>query len=97
MLTFKQDYAQAMRDQAPAMFNQLRRSGALEGHLTKKVKEAQDLFKQLANGMERLPDSGVLASAADEALVTEQVYATLMEFPPTADAPEDPVTPNRQT
>lgn len=97
MLTFRTDYAKAMREQAPAMFSQLRRSGALEGHLNKKVKEAQDLFAQLANGMEKLPGTGVLANPADEQAVTEQVYAAMMEFPAPTDAPEDPQTLDRMT
>lgn len=81
MLSFKIDYLNAMRDQNPVMFNELRRSGALDAYADEKTSEAQALFKQLANGEPTLPDSGVLRSPAREAEIREQVYALMMDFP----------------
>lgn len=39
-------YLRAMREQAPAMFNELRRSGALDAHLRQKAGEGS-LFEEL--------------------------------------------------
>lgn len=81
MLHFRMAYLLAMREQAPKMFNELRRTGAMEAHLDRKTEEAGNLFNQLTEGLPTLPGSGVLASPSDEAHATEQVYATLITFP----------------
>lgn len=96
MLNFRTAYLQAMREQAPAMFNELRRSGAMDAHLNKKAAEAQAMFRQLTEGAPTLPGSGVLADPQTEREATEQVFGTLITFPPanaTPDLPERPPQP----
>lgn len=81
MLTsFNSSYLEAMRDQAPQMFNKLRRTGALKAHVSQKAKEASVLFEELAAKMPKLP-SGALRSPSDQQQVQEQVFATMIEFP----------------
>lgn len=93
MLNFRTAYLQAMREQAPAMFNELRRSGAMETHLNRKAAEAQAMFRELTEGKPTLP-SGALANPQDAQQATEQVFATLITFPPPNSAPEaDPARP----
>lgn len=81
MLRFRTDYLMAMREQAPKMFRELRRTDAMEAHLDWKAEEARQLFVQLTEGLPLLPGTGVLQNPNDEALATEQVYATLITFP----------------
>ena len=96
MLSFRTDYLTAMRDQAPAMFNELRQTGQMQAHLDAKVKEAQVLFKLLTQDEPTLP-SGVLRNQQAENEVIEQVYATLIEFPQPSESPEPTgrLTPDR--
>ncbi len=48
MMEFSLPYQLAMRDQAPKMFNRLRRTGALAAHVKAKAVEARRLYAQLA-------------------------------------------------
>lgn len=81
MLNFRTDYLMAMRDQAPKMFNELRRSGAMNAHLDKKEEEARQLYVQLTG-------KGIEETPAQAAEAREQVYATLITFPPANETPE---------
>ncbi len=81
MMEFSGPYQEAMRDQAPRMFNRLRRTGALQAHVEAKAAEARRMYAQLAEGKERLP-SGAVAGASNRHQIEEQVFATLIEFPP---------------
>lgn len=80
MLTFRTDYLIAMAEQAPQTFKRLRKTGALEAHADKKAEEARKLYSTLTDGAERT-DSGVIADPQVHKTATEQVYATLIEFP----------------
>jgi hypothetical protein len=82
-MEFKGPYLQAMRVQAPKMFNRLRRTGAMDAHLAMKSAEAHRMFEELtadapkqANG---LPMQPYLREAE------EIVRSTLIEFPPDDD------------
>lgn len=88
-MEFKGPYLQAMREQAPKMFNSLRRSGALNGHLSEKAKQASQLFKDLTEDAPKLPNGYPRNPEAREA--EEQVRATLIEFPSEESAPSDPL------
>lgn len=81
MLNFRTAYLQAMRDQAPAMFQELRKTGALEAHLDRKEAEAKAMYRDLTAGLPTLP-SGALRDLKAESEATEQVMGTLIEFPP---------------
>lgn len=89
MLNFRTAYLQAMRDQSPTMFRELRRTGAMEAHLDRKAEEARAMFAQLTEGLPRLP-SGALANPQDEQRATELVMQTLIAFPPPAETPDQP-------
>lgn len=80
MLTFKTDYLMAMSQQAPAMFRELRKTGAIEAHADRKTEEARELYLTLTDGAERTK-SGTIADPQIHKTATDQVYATLMEFP----------------
>lgn len=78
-MEFKGPYLQAMRDQAPKMFNRLRRTGALNAHLKQKSQEAQRLFSDLTKDVPKLPSGYPQDPEAREA--EQLVFATLIEFP----------------
>lgn len=71
-MEFKGPYLMAMRDQAPKMFRELRRTGALDAHVQKKAVEAQRLFEEIAGPNPTLPKR---REAED------LVRGTLIEFP----------------
>lgn len=73
MLHFRSAYLHAMRDQAPAIFRELRKTGAMDAHLEMKAQEAGRLFRDLLGDQ-----TGLQA----EREATEHVYATLITFPP---------------
>ena len=60
-MEFKGPYLLAMREQAPKMFNRLRRTGAMDSHLQEKSEEAHRLFDYLTENSPKekngLPDS----------------------------------------
>ena len=80
MMNFSLPYQLAMREQAPAMFNRLRRTGALSAHLKAKSAEAHRLFDDLAKDKPKLPN-GQVRSASDLREIEEQVFATFLDFP----------------
>lgn len=73
MPEFKLPYLQAMRQQAPKMFNRLNREGTLDQHAQDKAIEAHRLYQDLTKGAQKEPE-------AREAF--EQVMAQMLEFPP---------------
>lgn len=79
-MEFKLAYLTAMRDQAPAMFNQLRRTGAMDAHLQKKGEEAMRLRDELLANEPKLP-SGLPMNLAAQRLAEEIVFSQLIEFP----------------
>ncbi len=94
MMEFSLAYQLAMRDQAPGMFNRLRRTGALSAHLKAKSAEAHLMFDELAKDKPKLPN-GAIESASDGQQIEEQVFAALIEFPPDETSPTSrPPEPN---
>ena len=81
MMEFSLPYQLAMREQAPKMFNRLRRTGALSAHLKAKSAEARRMYEELATGKPRLP-SGLVEGASNRRQIEELVFAALIEFPP---------------
>ena len=81
MMEFSLTYQLAMREQAPKMFNRLRRTGALSAHLKAKSAEARQMYDQLAKDKPKLPN-GLVKSPSDLQQIEEQVFAALIEFPP---------------
>ncbi len=81
MMDFVLPYQLAMRDQAPQMFNRLRRTGALSAHLKAKSAEAHRMYDELAKGKPKLPN-GLVEGASNRQQIEELVFAALIEFPP---------------
>jgi hypothetical protein len=79
-MEIKEQYLLAMCEQAPKVFNELRRSGAMDAHLQKKSEEAATMFKQLASGEKKLPN-GEIANPTRRREIEEQVRQALIEFP----------------
>ncbi len=93
-MEFSLPYQLAMRDQAPKMFNRLRRTGALSAHLKVKSAEARQMYEDLAKGKPRLP-SGLVRGASNRQQIEELVFAALIEFPPEETSPASrPPEPN---
>jgi len=86
-MEFKLAYLNAMRDQAPKMFNELRRTGAMDAHLQMKGEEAMRLRDELLANEPKLP-SGLAKNIAAQRLAEEIVFNQLIEFPPD-DEPDD--------
>ena len=88
-MNFKYPYLLAMREQAPKMFNQLRRTGALDAFVNKKSREAKELLDYLTKNAPKepngLPEQPYLSRAES------QVFETLIEFPSEAPEPSDPL------
>ncbi len=84
-MDFKVPYAEAMRQQAPKMFNSLNKTGQLEAHLTAKSQEAHKLFAELTAKAPKDPTGYPKEPFAREA--EEQVKAVLIEFPPESSSP----------
>ena len=53
-MEFKLPYLLAMREQAPKMFNRLRRTGAMDAHLQEKSKEAHEMLDYLTANAPKL-------------------------------------------
>jgi hypothetical protein len=87
-MEFKGPYLQAMREQAPQMFNRLRRTGALDKHVQEKAAEARRLFEDLTADAPKLPSG--LPELPHRRAAEEQVFATLIEFQPETE-PSDPL------
>ena len=88
-MEFQGPYLQAMRDQAPKMFNRLRRTGALNSHVKQKLEEASRLFDDLTADAPKLPNG--LPENPHRREAEEQVFATLIEFPSEQPEPSDPL------
>lgn len=79
-MEFKVAYLEAMRQQAPQMFNRLRKTGALDAHVQKVAKQASELFEMLTADEPKLPN-GLPKSPVAIREAEEQVLATLIDFP----------------
>ena len=95
MMEFSLPYQLAMREQAPAMFNRLRRTGALKAHVSKVAAEARRMYDELAQDKPKLPN-GLMRSASDIQQIEEQVFAALIEFPPDDADSQDETIPGDQ-
>jgi hypothetical protein len=69
-----------MRDRAPKLLLELRKSGQLEKHLQEKSLEAHRLFEELTSGAPKLQSGYPEQPWARQA--EEQVFAVMLEFPP---------------
>ncbi len=88
-MEFKLPYLLAMREQVPKMFNQLRRTGALNAHVKQKLEEASRLFDDLTADAPKLPNG--LPELPYRREAEEQVFATLIEVPSEQPEPSDPL------
>lgn len=95
MMEFKLPYQLAMREQAPKMFNRLRRTGALDAHVSKVAAEARRMYAELAKDKPKLPN-GLVKSASDRQQIEERVFAALIEFPPDDAESQDETIPGDQ-
>ena len=89
MFNFKYPYLLAMREQAPKMFNQLRRSGGLDAHVDQKSREAHELFDFLTADAPKLKSG--LPENPYRSRAESQVFETLIEFPSEKPEPSDPL------
>lgn len=78
-MEFKLPYLLAMRERAPKMFNQLRRSGEMDAHLQMKSEEAHRMFEELTADEPKLPN-GLPTSQSAIREAEEIVLATLINF-----------------
>ncbi len=88
-MNFKYPYLLAMREQAPKMFNQLRRTGALDAYVNQKLTEAQELFDYLTKNAPKLPNG--LPENPYRSRAENQVFETLIEFQSEKPEPSDPL------
>jgi len=79
-MEFKLPYLLAMREHAPKMFNELRRSGALDEHVAMKAKEAYSIYQSLIAGAETLPN-GIPRDLQVMRSAEEQTLAVMLDFP----------------
>ena len=80
-MEFKGPYLNAMRDQAPAMFQNLQKTGALDAMAQKKSVEAHSLYEELTKGEPRTP-SGVVIDPVTRQTAERNVLDQLLDFPP---------------
>ncbi len=92
-MEFKLPYLLAMREQAPKMFNQLRRTGALNAHVKQKLEEASRLFDDLTADAPKL--SNGLPENPYRSRAESQVFETLIEFPSEKPESSDPLIASR--
>ena len=78
-MDFKLPYLQAMRQQAPQMFNSLSRTGQLETHAQQKAEEAAQMFSELTANAPKDQTGYPKEPFAREA--EDLVKAALIEFP----------------
>jgi hypothetical protein len=78
-MEFKLPYMQAMRQQAPKLFNRLSRSGGLEAFVNEKAQEASKLFHELTANAPKEAGGYPKEPEASEAI--EQVMAVMLDFP----------------
>ncbi|WP_298725738.1 hypothetical protein [uncultured Ferrovibrio sp.] len=90
-MEFKIAYLEAMRRQAPKMFNQLQRSGQLDAHVQAKSAEAHRMLNEMLSNEPKLP-SGLPKNLEALHRAEEIVMATLIEFP-SDETPGEPLAP----
>lgn len=78
-MEFKMSYMQAMRQQAPKLFNQLNREGKLTAYVDEKAAEASRLFHELTANAPKEAGGYPKEPEASEAI--EQVMAIMLDFP----------------
>lgn len=78
-MEFRLPYMQAMRQQAPKMFNRLNREGKLQAFVDEKAAEASRLFHELTANVPKTMGGYPREPEAREA--AEQVMAIMLEFP----------------
>lgn len=78
-MEFKLPYMQAMRQQAPKMFNRLSREGKLEAFVNEKAAEASKLFHELTADAPKTIGGYPKEPEASRAI--EQVMAVMLDFP----------------
>ena len=78
-MEFKASYMQAMRQQAPKMFNRLSREGTLQAYVDEKAAEASRLFHELTANAPKEQGGYPKEPEASEAI--EQVMAVMLDFP----------------
>ena len=78
-MDFKIPYQIAMREQAPKLFNHLRRSGGLEAHVHQKSVEAHQMLDELTANAPKLPNG--LPKEPYLSRAESLVFETLIEFP----------------
>lgn len=78
-MEFKVPYMQAMRQQAPKLFNQLNREGKLTAYVDEKAVEASRLFHELTASAPKEEGGYPKEPEASEAI--EQVMAVMLDFP----------------
>ena len=87
-MQFKGIYLNAMREKAPAMFNELCRSGQIDAHATEKEREFGRLVNEALKN-EPKGESGQVLNRNAQRSVEEVVKAQLLEFP-RENLPESP-------
>lgn len=80
LMNFMEPYLLAMRERAPAMFNDLRKHGRLDQHLKEMSARAHQMLREL---LAPYPEP----TLAQKREAEETVLATLIEFPPERPAP----------
>ena len=78
-MEFRLPYLQAMRQQAPKLFNQLSREGKLMAYVDEKAAEASRLFHELTANAPKEQGGYPKEPEASEAI--EQVMAVMLDFP----------------
>ena len=78
-MEFRLPYMQAMRQQAPKMFNRLNREGKLQAFVDEKAKEASRLFEELTKDAPKEKGGYPKEPQASEAI--ETVMSQMLEFP----------------
>lgn len=96
-MEFKSAYLNAMREQAPQMFNELRRSGRLDEYVQQKTVEAYGMLSDLL-AKEPKDSAGQPRNLAALKAAENQVLSSMLEFPQKPD-PEmaEPPDDLRQT
>lgn len=79
-MQIKEAYVLAMREQAPRMFNELSRTGALQAHLQAKAVEASEMFDRITANLAK-SSNGIVQDTAARHEAERQVLAALIEFP----------------
>lgn len=78
-MEFKLQYLQAMRQQAPKLFNQLSREGKLQALAEEKAQQASALFAELTKDAPKEKGGYPMEPFASQA--AEAVMQTLIDFP----------------